>query len=113
MFFISSKLSRQLEKFLKRHSNWNYVFSKEKPLTTRNIQKIIQKAALRAGINKKVHPHTLRHTHATHLLESGVDLRKIQLILGHSNINTTTIYTHVSNEQLKTIKNPLDRLINK
>ncbi|MFA7707865.1 MAG: tyrosine-type recombinase/integrase [Candidatus Pacearchaeota archaeon] len=61
MFFISEKLSKKLKKFVDKNPGWNYLFSKNLPLTTRNIQKIVQKASQRAGINKKVHPHTLRH----------------------------------------------------
>jgi len=110
MFFISKKLSNKLKKYIDKHHEWQYVFSESKPLSTRNIQKIIQKTAFFAGINKHVHPHTLRHCLATHLLDAGVDLRKIQTILGHSSITTTTVYTHISNEQLKSIKNPLDEL---
>lgn len=110
MIILSKKLSKKLEKFIKKNSDWEYVFSKTKPLTTRNIQKIIQKTAQRAGINKQVHPHTLRHSFATHLLDQGVDLRKIQELLGHASIATTQIYTHISHEQLKSIKNPLDGL---
>ena len=110
MFIISKKLSKKLKKFLNKNNDWNYVFSKLKPLTTRNIQKIIQKTTQKAGINKSVHPHTLRHSFATHLLDSGVDLRKIQFLLGHSSIATTQIYTHVSQEQVRSIKNPLDNL---
>jgi len=59
------------------------------PLTPRNVQKIVARAAKNAGINKKVSPHTLRHSFATHLLESGTDIRKIQELLGHSNLQTT------------------------
>ena len=110
MFFISKKLSKQLEKFADKHKDWNYIFSEKSSLSTRNIQKIIQKAAFKAGINKHVHPHTLRHSCATHLMDAGVDIRKIQQILGHASISTTQIYTHISNEQLKSIKNPLDEL---
>ncbi|MEK6935634.1 MAG: site-specific tyrosine recombinase/integron integrase [Nanoarchaeota archaeon] len=110
MFFISQKLSKKLKKFAEKNLDWKYLFSKNTALTTRNIQKIVQKAAAKAGINKDVHPHTLRHSFATHLLDAGVDLRKIQEILGHSSITTTTLYTHISNEQLKNIKNPLDDL---
>ena len=87
-----------------------YVFSKDKPLTTRNIQKIIKGTRIRAGINKKVTPHTLRHSFATHLLESGVDIRLIQVLLGHSSLNTTQLYTHISSTELKKIRNPLDEL---
>jgi len=109
MFVFSEKLSKKLEKFIKKH-DWKYVFSKDKPLTTRNIQKIVQKASINAGIEKKVHPHTLRHSFATHLLDAGIDIRKIQVLLGHSNIATTMIYTHISQEQIRSIKNPLDSL---
>jgi len=110
MFILSKKLAKLLNKFVDKHSDWEYVFSKDKPLTIRNIQKIVKTASFNAMINKKVHPHTLRHSFATHLLDSGVDLRKIQSLLGHSSIATTQIYTHISSEQLKTIKNPLDNL---
>ena len=110
MFIFSQKLSKKLQKFINKNSDWNYLFSKEKPLTTRNIQKIVQKVAKIAEIEKSVHPHTLRHSFATHLLDEGVDLRKIQTLLGHSSIATTQIYTHVSMEQIKSIKNPLDNL---
>ena len=73
-----------------------------------SIQKIIKRMALRAGIRKNITPHTLRHSFATHLLEDGIDTRYIQTILGHSNIQTTQIYTHVSSKHLKNIKNPTD-----
>ncbi|MAH07203.1 integrase [Candidatus Pacearchaeota archaeon] len=110
MFILSQKLSKKLEKFINKNKDWQCLFSQNKPLTTRNIQKIVQKATQRANLNKDVHPHTLRHSFATHLLDSGVDIRKIQELLGHSNISTTMIYTHVSTEELKKIRNPLDNL---
>jgi len=110
MFILSEKLSKKLQKFIKKHSDWDYLFSEKKPLTTRNIQKIVQKTAEKASIEKNVHPHTLRHSFATHLLDAGVDIRKIQFLLGHSSIATTQIYTHISQEQVKNIKNPLDNL---
>ena len=62
----------------------------------------------KSGIRKSVSPHVLRHSFATHLLESGVDLRQIQVLLGHNSSKTTEIYTHVATNTFKTIKNPLD-----
>lgn len=109
IFMISENLAKEIEEYLKG-KNHSFIFSKDKPLTTRNIQKIIKGTKIRAGITKKVTPHTLRHSFATHLLEQGTDIRVIQTMLGHSSLNTTQVYTHVSSEQLKKITNPLDNL---
>ena len=79
-------------------------------MSKRAVQKIVGSAAKRAGIEKPVHTHTLRHSYATHLLESGTDIRKIQVLLGHSNLNTTSIYASVSKAELMKIKSPLDEL---
>ena len=111
LFMMSENLANELKEYFDYKGKENkYVFSKEKPLTTRNIQKIIQGTRLRAGMNKKVTPHTLRHSFATHLLEQGTDIRTIQIMLGHSSLSTTQVYTHISNDQLKKVKNPLDML---
>lgn len=80
-------------------------------LSDRNIQKIVRKATAKAGIQKSVHVHTLRHSYATHLLENGVDIRLIQELLGHADLSTTQIYSHVSTQQLKKIHSPLDDLM--
>ncbi len=72
-------------------------------LTARSIQRIVKKYAVRAGITKDVHPHTLRHSFATGLLQNGADIRSVQAMLGHANITTTQIYTHVTNQGLKDI----------
>ena len=70
------------------------------PLTARSIQRMVKRYGLKAGVVKKATPHTLRHSYATHLLESGADLRGIQELLGHSSLSTTQRYTHVSVQQL-------------
>ncbi|MBM3233619.1 integrase [Candidatus Pacearchaeota archaeon] len=110
IFMLSESLCRELQEYCEKNPEAVYLFSKAKPLTTRNIQKIIQLTTKKSGIDKKVTPHTLRHSFATHLLESGVDIRIIQELLGHSSLNTTQLYTHISQEQIKSIKNPLDTL---
>ena len=110
IFMLSESLCHELKEHCDKNPEAVFLFSKDKPLTTRNIQKIIQATAKKANIEKRVTPHTLRHSFATHLLESGVDIRIIQELLGHSSLNTTQLYTHISHEQLRGIKNPLDGL---
>lgn len=73
----------------------------------RSIQQIVKNAARKAGVGKKVMPRTLRHSFATHLLEGGADIRHIQKLLGHANLQTTQIYTHVANKDIKKLANLL------
>lgn len=110
LFVLSENLCKDLQEYIARKEYKNYIFSKEKALTTRNIQKIIKGSKSRAGIDKKVTPHTLRHSFATHLLEQGTDIRMIQALLGHASLNTTQVYTHISQDAIKKVANPLDSL---
>jgi len=112
MFTVSPGLANELHEYLKKRNGAKYLFSQDEPLTTRNVQKIVKHLRHRADIQKKITPHTLRHSFATHLLESGTDIRMIQALLGHSSLNTTQLYTHISSEQIKKIQNPLDSLMN-
>ena len=106
--FLIDDLKHQAEQQNKNSQKYLFAGRKGK-ISTRNIQKIISSAAKRANL-KNVHTHTLRHSFATHLLEDGVDIRKIQELLGHANLSTTQIYTHVSAEELKKIKSPIESL---
>jgi len=88
----------------KKHSDGNVFLSKNgKQLTRMTIFNIMKKWTLISGINKAISPHTFRHSFATHLLEGGADLRAVQEMLGHSDISTTQIYTHLDNEYLKEV----------
>lgn len=76
---------------------------KSERLTPRSVERIIKHYAIKAGISKKVTPHTVRHCFATDLLQNGADIRSVQMMLGHSNVSTTQIYTHVTDKQLRDI----------
>jgi len=82
-----------------------------KGINIRTVQKSVQDTCKKAGIKKNVSVHSLRHSFATHLLESEIDLRYIQELLGHKSSKTAEIYTHVSTKNLSAIKNPLDSLL--
>ena len=82
----------------------------EQPMSDKVVWHACREAAKRAGIDKRVHPHTLRHSFATHLLEAGVDLRTIQLLMGHSDLKATTVYLHLSHRHLQATASPLDAL---
>jgi len=110
LFKIAESISKQLQRYLSKHPNNKFVFSETEPMSVRNVQFIVTSAAKKAGINKQVSPHTLRHSFARALLDAGENLLVIQQLLGHENLETTKIYTHISQDQLRKVKSPLDRL---
>ncbi|SCZ11041.1 Phage integrase family protein [Alkaliphilus peptidifermentans DSM 18978] len=98
--------------YYKRYRPEKFIFEGQNSnsLTERTAQRVFKNAIIKAGINKDVGIHSLRHSFATHLLENGTDLRYIQELLGHNCSKTTEIYTHVSKKSLTKIMSPMDRL---
>lgn len=110
---LSTVLLQSLRDYWKlgRPQTWLFPgIDPQKPVNRQTIGKACVRAGQTAGLKKHVTPHTLRHSFATHLLEAGVDIRTIQRWLGHSQLRTTTLYTHISLGQLQSINSPLDRL---
>lgn len=101
-----------LKKYIDTYSPLNYLFegSPNNTYSTSSIQKIVKTNCQLVGITKHITPHSLRHSFATHMIESGVNLRYVQQILGHQNSKTTEIYTHITDLGLQQITNPLDIL---
>jgi integrase/recombinase XerD len=113
MIILSKEWVSDVKRYLdKKRIKSEFVFSKKngKNLSTDTLQRITRQAAAKAGINKHVTCHSLRHSYATHLLEAGTNIRYIQSLLGHSSLNTTQVYTNVASEQLKKVISPLDKL---
>ena len=104
------KVRRKLESYLKKRKDTNpFIFNYRKShISSRQAQRIVRSLGKQANIPQDVHCHMLRASFATHLLDSGLDIRKIQVLLGHKKIATTQIYTHVSTEGLEDVKSPLD-----
>ncbi|MFN7170437.1 MAG: tyrosine-type recombinase/integrase, partial [Candidatus Omnitrophota bacterium] len=102
--YLRNYLTEIRPKLVKENSG-QFIFLSRlgKRISRQSIWKIIKKYALKANLDKKVGPHTLRHSFATHLLERGADLRVVQEMLGHANISTTQIYTHINKERLKEV----------
>lgn len=104
------KLITDVAEFMEDKDPNDYLFESERGgrLTERTAQAIFEKASEASGVRKEATFHSLRHSFATHLLENGVDIRYVQVLLGHNSIKTTQIYTQVTNPALKKIKSPLD-----
>jgi integrase/recombinase XerD len=113
LVMLSPLLLRVLRDYARwyRPSVWLFTGTDPRqPLTVGPVQRACQLARRAAGIDKPVTPHTLRHSFATHLLEGGADLPLIQTLLGHSNVRTTTLYTHVASARIQATSSPFDRL---
>jgi integrase/recombinase XerD len=107
---ISQDLILQLRAYYNEYKakKWLFEGTKGKRYSPTSISKILSRAVKKSKIYKKVTPHTLRHSFATHLLEQGTSLRHIQTLLGHNSSKTTEIYTQVSSQEIEKIRNPLD-----
>lgn len=107
---LGKRVLEDLRKYYQRYRPSQFLFegAKGRAYSPTSVKNIVSRAAAKAQMAKRVTPHMLRHSFATHLLESGTDLRYIQVLLGHNSSRTTEIYTHVANSNFKGIKNPLD-----
>jgi site-specific recombinase XerD len=109
---MASNVLKLLRVYYKGYKPVNYLFNGNEngPYSATSVRNVLKRAVYKSYIKKNVTPHTLRHSYATHLLEKGTDLRYIQVILGHSSVKTTEIYTHVSTKNLQAIKSPIEEM---
>ncbi len=107
---LSEKVLLLLREYYKKYKPKEYLFEGQKggKYSPESASQILKRAAKKANIKKQITLHTLRHSFATHLLEQGVGITHIQKLLGHNNIKTTLIYTHIADESIQKIKSPLD-----
>lgn len=107
VIFLHKELKKLLEDYGIRKLGYVLISERGKKYNERTIQQIVKNTAKKAGIKKRVTPHTLRHSFATHLLEAGADIRYIQQLLGHKSLRTTQVYTHIANRDIKKLANLL------
>ncbi|MBI2112713.1 site-specific integrase [Candidatus Woesearchaeota archaeon] len=112
-FIIAQNLKPILQEWIDNLSPENYLFTGiHGQYTASSVRQILKQAKRKAKISKNIHPHTLRHSFATHLIQNGYAVTEVQPLLGHSKLETTMIYVHMAAPQLLTIKSPLDTLSN-
>jgi len=115
MVMLPYSIVSYLEQYRRLHKTDEWVFAgqyKGEALSGSTVQQVMKHAVQKAGLGKKATVHTLRHSFATHLLESGTDLRYIQELLGHSSVKTTMVYTHITPKATRKVVSPLDQLVN-
>jgi site-specific recombinase XerD len=113
LFVIAKKLKPELNKHVAEEQLWeeSWLFSgRNGNITVRSIQQIIKNAMSKAGIKKNVHPHTLRHSFATHLIENGYSVADVQPLMGHNSPNTTMTYVHMASPKMVNVESPYDDL---
>jgi len=111
-FIIANSLKDELTDYIKDKNSeeWLFIGWNNSPYDTSSVREILNKAAKKAGIKKRVHPHLLRHSFATHLIQNGYSPLEVQPLLGHNNVNTTMVYVHLAAANLLNVKSPLDGL---
>jgi len=111
LFIIAKCIKYELSEFVKDVDSNFYIFKGNKShLSVRSVQEIVKKSVKESNVRKKVHPHTFRHSFATHLIEDCYDIAAVQFLLGHSKTDTTMIYVHMASPKMISVISPLDRL---
>jgi len=114
LFIVAKKIKKELQDYIQKEGvtldSWLFQGNNDHHLSSRSIQEIVKKAAKKARINKRVHPHTLRHSFSTHLIENGSDVTSVQSLLGHNSLETTMIYVHMASPKMINVISSLDGL---
>jgi len=113
-FIIAKKLKNEIVYYIIENNlrHYDFLFARNKviPLSARTVQEILKQAAKKAGIKKKVHPHMLRHSFGTHLVEEENDITDVQKLLGHNDVKTTMVYVHTASPKMISVESPFDNL---
>lgn len=114
LFIIAENINQKFQEYIRENNlgpdSWLFHGNKRRHLSQKSVYEIVRKSAKKAGIKKKVHPHTLRHSFSTHLIENGYDVSSVQSLLGHNSMETTMVYIHMANPRMISVKSPLDNL---